>query len=45
MESKATCFTLRDYDLNHEVLQGGLSSEGECSSMVEDAPATFEHGH
>jgi hypothetical protein len=38
------CFTLRDYDLQHEGLHGGLSTEGERSSMVEDAPTTIEHG-
>jgi hypothetical protein len=32
---------LRDYDLQHEGPHGGLSTEGECSSMVEDAPATL----
>jgi hypothetical protein len=36
-------FTSRLY-LQHEGLHGGLSAEGECSSMVEDAPATTEHG-
>jgi hypothetical protein len=30
--------------LQHESLHGGISAEGECSSMVEDAPATTEHG-
>jgi hypothetical protein len=38
------CFTLHDYDLQPEGLQGGLSTEGERSSMAEDTPATFEHG-
>jgi hypothetical protein len=38
------CFTLRDYDLEHEGLQGNLSIEGEHSSMVEDALAAIEHG-
>jgi hypothetical protein len=36
-------FTSRLY-LQHEGLHGGLSTEGERSSMVEDAPATIEHG-
>jgi hypothetical protein len=31
--------------LQHEGLHGGLSTEGERSSMVEDAPAAAEHGH
>jgi hypothetical protein len=35
---------LHDYDVQHEGLHGGLSTEGEHSSMVEDTPATFEHG-
>jgi hypothetical protein len=35
--------TLRLY-LQHEGLHGSLSTEGEHSSMVEDAPATTEHG-
>jgi hypothetical protein len=30
--------------LQHEGLHGGLSTEGEYSSMVEDAPAAAEHG-
>jgi hypothetical protein len=38
------CFTLRVYDLQHEGPHGGLSTEGERSSMAEDAPATFEPG-
>jgi hypothetical protein len=25
-------------------MHGGISTEGECSSMVEDVPATIEHG-
>jgi hypothetical protein len=37
-------FTLRLY-LQHEHPHGGLSIEGENSSMVEDAPATIEHDH
>jgi hypothetical protein len=37
-------FTLRLY-LQHEGLYGGISTEGESSSMVEDAPAAIEHGH
>jgi len=36
------CFTLHDY-LHLEGLYGGLSAEGERSSMVENAPAAFEH--
>jgi hypothetical protein len=36
-------FTSRLY-LQHEGLHGGISTEGERSSMVEDAPATIEHG-
>jgi hypothetical protein len=36
-------FTSRLY-LQHEGLHGGLSTERECSSMMEDAPATIEHG-
>jgi hypothetical protein len=31
--------------LQHEGLHGSLSTEGEHSSMVEDAPTTAEHGH
>ena len=38
------CFTLHDYELYRKGPQGGLSTEGECSSMAEYAPATFEHG-
>jgi hypothetical protein len=30
--------------LQHEGLHGGILTEGEGSSMVEDAPATIEHG-
>jgi hypothetical protein len=30
--------------LQHEGPHGNLSTEGEHSSMVEDAPATAEHG-
>jgi hypothetical protein len=30
--------------LQHEGPHGGLSTEGERSSMVEDAPAAAEHG-
>jgi hypothetical protein len=30
--------------LQHEGPHGGLSTEGERSSMVEDAPAIAEHG-
>jgi hypothetical protein len=41
---QALCFTLRDYDIQHEGLHGGISTEGERSSMAEDASATFEHG-
>jgi hypothetical protein len=36
-------FTSRLY-LQHEGLHGVLSTEGEFSSMVEDAPTTIEHG-
>jgi hypothetical protein len=36
-------FTSRIY-LQHEGLHGSLSTKGECSSMVEDAPTAFEHG-
>jgi hypothetical protein len=36
-------FTSRLY-LQHEGLHGGISTEGEHSSMVEDAPAAIEHG-
>jgi hypothetical protein len=35
------CFTLHNYDLQHEGLHGGISTEGELSSMAEDAPATL----
>jgi hypothetical protein len=35
--------TLRLY-LQHEGPHGGLSTEGERSSMVEDTPTTTEHG-
>jgi hypothetical protein len=39
------CFTLHITTSNMKVhMQGGLSTEGEHSSMVEDAPATIEHG-
>jgi hypothetical protein len=31
--------------LQHESPHGGLSAEGEHSTMVEDAPATIEHGY
>jgi hypothetical protein len=31
--------------LQHESPHGGLSTNGERSSIVEDAPATAEHGH
>jgi len=34
----------RAYDLYHEGPRGGLSTEGERSSMVEDVTASFEHG-
>jgi hypothetical protein len=33
-----------DHDLQYEGLQGSLPTEGERSFMVEDAPATLEHG-
>jgi hypothetical protein len=42
---EALCFTLHDYDLQHEGLRGGLSIEGERSSMAEDTLTTFEHGY
>jgi hypothetical protein len=35
------CFMLRDFYLQHEGLHGGLSTERERSSMLEDAPATL----
>jgi hypothetical protein len=38
------CLTLRDYDLQHEGPQGGLSSKGERSSIMEDTSAAIEHG-
>jgi hypothetical protein len=41
---QALCFTLHDYDIQHEGMHGGISTEGERSSMAEDASATFEHG-
>jgi hypothetical protein len=37
-------YTLQLY-LQHEGPHGGLSTEGEYSSMVEDAPVVIEHGH
>jgi hypothetical protein len=37
------CFGLQIY-LQHEGLHGSISTEGEHSSMVEDALATIEHG-
>jgi hypothetical protein len=37
-------FTSRLY-IQHEGLHGDLSTEGENSSMVEDAPVTIEHSH
>jgi hypothetical protein len=36
-------FTSRLY-LQHEGSHGDISTEGEHSSMVEDTPATIEHG-
>jgi hypothetical protein len=39
------CFTLHIYDLLHEGPHGGPSTEGERSSMAEDAPTIFEHDH
>ena len=45
MERKALCFMIHGYNLQHEGPQGGLSIEGEHSSMVEDTPTTVEHGH
>ena len=45
MERKEMCFTLCDYDLQHEGPHGGLSIEGESSFMLEDAPAPFEYFH
>jgi hypothetical protein len=44
LENMAMCFALRDYTSNMKVLHGGLSTEGEHSSMVEDAPTAAEHG-
>jgi hypothetical protein len=35
------CFTLHESDLRHECLLGGLSTEGERSSVAKDAPATL----
>jgi hypothetical protein len=31
--------------LRHEILHDGISAEGECSSMVENAPTSTKHGH
>jgi hypothetical protein len=36
---------LRDYDLQHEGLHGGILIEGGHSSMEKDSLATFEHGY
>jgi hypothetical protein len=44
LENMAMCFVLRDYTSNMKVAWC-ISTKGECSSMVEDAPATTEHGH
>jgi hypothetical protein len=44
LENMAMCFTLRDYTSNMKVHMAGLSTEGERSSMVEDAPTIAEHG-
>jgi hypothetical protein len=38
---KWQCASLHDYTSNMKVCMGGLSTEGEHSSMVEDAPATI----
>jgi hypothetical protein len=32
---------LRDHDLQHKCMLGGISTEGECSSMTKDTPATL----
>ena len=37
-------YTLRLY-LQNEGSHGGILTEGEFSSIVEDAPAAAEHGH
>jgi hypothetical protein len=43
LENMVMCFALREYTSNMKV-HGGISTEGEHSSMVEDTPATIEHG-
>jgi hypothetical protein len=45
LENMAMCFTLCDYTSNMKGPHGGLSIEGERSSMVEDAPTVAEDGH
>jgi hypothetical protein len=44
LENMAMCFALRDYTSNMKV-HGGLSTERECTSLVEDTLTTTEHGH
>jgi hypothetical protein len=38
------CFALHEYTSNMKVCMVVFQLKGECSSMVEDAPATIEHG-
>jgi hypothetical protein len=45
LENMAMCFSLHDYTSNMKVLHGGLSTEGECSSMVENTPTVVERGY
>jgi hypothetical protein len=45
LENMVMCFALHDYTSNMKVRMAGISTEGELSSMVEDAPTTAEHGH
>jgi hypothetical protein len=44
LKIKAMCFALCDYNLHHEGPHGSLSTEGERSSMMEDAPTAIENG-
>jgi hypothetical protein len=44
LENMAMCFRTSRLYLQHEGLHGGLSTKGERSSMVEDAPTAAEHG-
>jgi hypothetical protein len=44
LENMAMCYALRKIHLQHEGPCGGISTEGERSSMMEDVPATIEHG-